>query len=280
MAIDIFTRYEKKYIVDERDFLRLQARLSDYTKLDSRGKDRETCQILNLYYDTYDSALIRASLSKPKYKEKLRLRAYGVPGLDSKVYAEIKKKVTGLVNKRRSSMTLNEAYSFLQSGNAPKIRPGMNGQIVSELAYILQTRKLRPAVCISYDRKAYFGVGEHNVRISFDANIQTRRYDLRLESGIYGEQLLGEGLWIMEIKTARSIPIWLCRLLAEYKIYPVSFSKYGAEYMKTLEYERTPKLRAASRPHKETVRAHKEPCVNKARGWGRDFVSWQGARFR
>jgi len=52
---------------------------------------------------TQDNQLIRHSVSKPRYKEKLRLRSYGVPSLDAKVYLEIKKKVNGLVNKRRRS---------------------------------------------------------------------------------------------------------------------------------------------------------------------------------
>jgi hypothetical protein len=242
MAIEVFNRYENKYIVGESILPQLCERLSEYMELDEYNKRFETYSIANIYYDTDDSFLIRTSLSKPKYKEKLRLRSYGAPALDSKVYVEIKKKVAGLVNKRRSAMTLREAYRFLESGNAPKIRDGMNRQVIGEIRYFLQTRELSPAVCISYDRKAYFGIGEHDVRVSFDTNIQARRYDLRLESGAYGERLLDDGLWLMEIKTARSIPIWLCRLLSEYKIYPVSFSKYGAEYKQTLEQSRLPRI--------------------------------------
>ncbi|MDR3296419.1 MAG: polyphosphate polymerase domain-containing protein [Clostridiales Family XIII bacterium] len=234
MAIEIFNRYEKKYIVSGKIIPQIQAALSEHMELDEYNKRRETYTIANLYYDTEDSHLIRTSLAKPKYKEKLRLRAYGVPGGGSKVYAEIKKKVNGLVNKRRSAMTLDEAYSFLQSGEAPKLRPAMNRQVVGEIEYFLRTHDLSPSVCLSYDRRAYFGIGQHDLRVSFDTNIRTRRYDLRLEAGIYGEPLLDEDLWLMEIKVARSIPLWLCRLLSEHGIYPASFSKYGTEYKQRL----------------------------------------------
>ncbi|MNW19369.1 VTC domain protein [compost metagenome] len=65
---------------------------------DEYNKRHEFYTITNIYYDTECNTLIRNSLSKPKYKEKLRLRAYGTPNADSNVYLEIKKKVVGLVN--------------------------------------------------------------------------------------------------------------------------------------------------------------------------------------
>lgn len=230
MAIEVFNRYENKYMIDEKTFGKLERKLTDYMKLDEYNKLNETYKISNLYYDTDDSRLIRTSLAKPKYKEKLRLRAYGVPDGSSKVYVEIKKKVAGLVNKRRSSMVLSEAYKFLETGRITGGEPGVNRQVISEIEYLLSIYDLKPALYLSYDRRAYFGTDRDDLRISFDRNIQTRRTDLRLESGTYGGQLIEEGKWLMEVKVQRSIPYWLSRVFSEYKIYPTSFSKYGTEY--------------------------------------------------
>ncbi|MDR3242755.1 MAG: polyphosphate polymerase domain-containing protein [Clostridiales Family XIII bacterium] len=235
MAIEIFNRYENKYLINEKTFSRICCRLSDYMELDAHNKQRGTYSIANIYYDTEDSHLIRTSLSKPKYKEKLRLRSYGVPGSDSKVYVEIKKKVNKLVNKRRSALKPDEAYAFLHDGIIPAPQSYMNEQVLREIVSILESNTVKPALCISYDRLAYFGIGRHDLRVSFDTNIQTRRYDLRLESGAYGEQLIDADSLIMEIKVAQSIPVWLCRLLSENKVYPVSFSKYGTEYKRMLK---------------------------------------------
>jgi SPX domain protein involved in polyphosphate accumulation len=234
MAIEVFNRHENKYIIDEKTYVRLQARLSDYMKPDSYNKRFETYQICNIYYDTPDSYLIRTSLMKPSYKEKLRIRSYGTPSTNSKVYVEIKKKFRGVVNKRRSALPLNEAYTFLESGKIPCANCGMNIQVLSEIAYMLEQHTLVPKVYLSYDRMAHFGTGQYDLRISFDTNIVTRRKDLFLESGIYGESLLPNGKWLMEIKTSGSIPIWLCRTLSEFRVYPVSFSKYGTEYKLSL----------------------------------------------
>lgn len=230
MAIEVFNRHENKYLIDEQTLVHIQARLADYMETDAYNKTHETYTITNLYYDTEDNHLIHTSLLKPKYKEKLRLRGYGVPDLDSKVYLEIKKKVAGLVNKRRSSLILSEAYQFLETGNMPAPEPYHNRQVLNEIAYILQNNPLKPMLYLAYDRRAYFDKESRDLRISFDTNIRSRRIDLRLEAGDHGRLILPEGQWLMEIKVSRCMPFWLTRLLSEYQIYPTSFSKYGTEY--------------------------------------------------
>ena len=242
MAIEVFNRYENKYRIDADTLIKLEGRLSDHMELDAYNKENETYTIANLYYDTPDSYYIRTSLSKPQYKEKLRLRAYGVPDADTIVYAEIKKKVNGLVNKRRSALKLEEATEFLGSGSIPEQQPYHNGQVLNEVSYLLSRHELRPTLYLAYDRRAYFGSGERDLRISFDRGIRTRRYDLKLDLGDYGAPLIESNQWVMEIKTSQSIPLWLTRLLSEYRIYPVSFSKYGAEYMRLLENSASPQI--------------------------------------
>ncbi|GHU93753.1 molecular chaperone [Clostridia bacterium] len=201
---------------------------------DSYNKQRFTYPICNLYYDTDDNHLIRTSLSKPLYKEKLRLRSYGRQELTSKVYIEIKKKFRGTVNKRRSAIRLIDAYGFVESGELPELQPCMNAQVLREIEYLLSQRELKPKVWLSYERRAFFSSGNSDLRVSFDTNILTRRGDLRLESDIYGEALLPRDTWLMEIKSASNFPLWLSRLLSEHGIFPVSFSKYGTEYAQTL----------------------------------------------
>jgi SPX domain protein involved in polyphosphate accumulation len=210
----------------------LEQALSDYMKPDAYNLTHETYPICNIYYDTPDSLFIRTSLEKPCYKEKLRLRSYGTPGPDGKAYVELKKKFRGVVNKRRSALPLHQAYTFLQTGRLPALQPGMNAQVLREIAYLLSQRELRPALYLAYQRRAYFSIDDPDLRVSFDKDIHTRRSDLLLESGVYGESLLPQGQWVMEIKAAHSYPLWLAHLLAEHAVYPISFSKYGQEYQK------------------------------------------------
>ncbi|NLL93089.1 MAG: VTC domain-containing protein [Clostridiales bacterium] len=92
MAIEVFNRYEKKYIIDEKTLDFLTTRMSSYMRTDKYNKDSEFYNIANVYYDTKNDELIRKSIEKPVYKEKLRLRSYGVPQTSDTVFLEIKKK--------------------------------------------------------------------------------------------------------------------------------------------------------------------------------------------
>ena len=93
---DVFARYEKKYKLTLSQYAALRRWLQDRMEVDSYGLHT----ICNIYYDTPDFQLIRTSLEKPVYKEKLRLRSYGVPGGDTPVFVELKKKLDGVVYKR------------------------------------------------------------------------------------------------------------------------------------------------------------------------------------
>ena len=242
MAIEVFNRYENKFMMNTETYEKVLRTLDEYMELDEYNKKHDFYTIANIYYDTDDHHLIRKSLSKPKYKEKLRLRAYGVPSLDDKVYLEIKKKVFGLVNKRRTKLVLSEAYDFVSTGQKPELKKYMNRQVMNEIEYFLSVYDLEPKLYLAYDRKAYFGRDNRDLRITFDTNIRTRREDLRLELGDHGEQLLDKDVWLMEVKAEKTIPIWLTRMLSEYKLYKKSFSKYGTEFKTMISKVRSSKI--------------------------------------
>ncbi len=235
MAIEVFNRYENKYLLDEDTFSRLSRRLTDYMEVDPYNRDAPTYPIASLYYDTADHYLVRTSLGRPGYKEKLRVRAYGVPEADGEVYVEIKKKVKGLTNKRRSAMPLPEAYAFLKRGTVAALTPAMNGQVLREIRAMLARYPLQPSLYIAYDRRAYFGIGAHDLRVSFDRDIRFRQTDLCLEAGDFGSPLIRPDQWLMEVKAAQSVPVWLSRLLSDCRVFPISFSKVGRAYYRTLE---------------------------------------------
>lgn len=237
MAIEVFNRYEKKYRINDACYHKLRERLSEYMEADAHSRDGEFYTICNIYYDTPNNDLIRRSIEKPVYKEKLRLRSYGVVAPEDKVFLEIKKKYKRLVNKRRTKLKLAEAYQFVQSGEIPEYQSYMNAQVLREIHYLLHRMEmeLKPALFLSYDRVAMFGKDDKDFRVTFDRNITTRRYDLGLHYGIYGDKLLPEDEWIMEVKINQAMPLWMTKILSEFQIYPASFSKYGTEYKNYIE---------------------------------------------
>lgn len=103
-----FKRYEKKYMLTPEQYTKMLAGMKHDMRPDEFGR----YTICNIYYDTDDFRLIRTSLEKPVYKEKLRMRSYGVPKAQDEVFVELKKKFDSVVYKRRTVMSAAEAVSY------------------------------------------------------------------------------------------------------------------------------------------------------------------------
>ncbi len=236
MAKEIFNRVEEKYVITKEQYEHIAAELSKYAFPDEYSKNGSFYAISNIYYDTEDNNLIRMSVTKPVYKEKIRLRAYGVPSMDSKVFLEIKKKYHGVVNKRRTTLTLKEAYDFVNTGEIPEIREYMNEQVLKELKYSIRHYEVEPKVYLSYERQAFTGKTDSELRITFDKNIIARREDVALEYGVFGERVVPRDTMVMEIKYMDRMPMWLIALIRHHDLEKTSFSKYGTEYEHYLKY--------------------------------------------
>lgn len=231
MAITTFKRYEIKFMLLQAQFDTLIPRLLEYMVPDAHCQNGKEYSIYNIYYDTHDNHLIRHSIAKPYYKEKLRLRSYTIPGsLDDEVFLELKKKIGGIVNKRRAILPLKDACDFIRSGKCPTTTNKLNLQVANEIEYFLSRNDVQPATYISYKRLAFFGKEDRDFRITFDYDILTRRHDLCLKTASFGDPLLEKGQYLMEVKLSSAAPIWLSRTLSNLKLYKMNFSKYGKEY--------------------------------------------------
>lgn len=223
----IFKRYEIKYLITKKQKEIIKATMAQYMKGDSYGRNT----IFNIYLDTPDSLIIRRSMDKPIYKEKLRVRSYGKADMDSVVFVELKKKFEDVVYKRRVAMKCRDAFEYLCNGK----RPSVSNQITNETDYFCKLYKdIKPMVFLSYEREAFYGKDDHDFRVTFDENILWRDSDLSLCAEKYGSPLISDDMSLMEIKTAGSMPLWMAHVLTENKIYKTSFSKYGNAYRQSL----------------------------------------------
>ncbi len=229
MAKTVFERTEKKYRLTAAQYETVLAGMLEHMRVDAYGETT----ICSVYYDDHCDRMIRASIQKPIYKEKIRLRSYGIPDSDTTVFVELKKKFKGVVYKRRVGMKLSDAERYL-AGEAP---PGESTQIIREISWVRDFYKPVPRAYIAYDRIALDHPDEPRLRVTFDSNIRARSDDLTLACGDRGEPLLPEGERIMEIKVPGAMPLWMCDLLTQNQIYPTSFSKYGTYYQKLIAKE-------------------------------------------
>ncbi len=225
-VITSFSRYEVKYFLAPAQKEALMPLLLEHFSVDGYGQHT----ISNLFYDTDNYDVTRASIEKPVYKEKLRVRAYGTPDPQTgRLFIELKKKYRHVVYKRRIVVSPPEAGAFLEEGIFP---PQADPQITGEIAHFLELHHPTPKVFLSYDRVALFGLEDPDLRITFDTNLRWRDTDLDLCSGAYGAPVLPDDRVLMEIKIPGTMPLWLAQALSEHHIYSTSFSKIGTCYTK------------------------------------------------
>ena len=219
----VFKRYELKYLLTRPQQQRILEAMVSRMEPDAYGRTT----IRNIYFDTPSYRLIRRSLDKPAYKEKLRLRSYAVAQAGTPIFVELKKKYDGLVYKRRLSLPEAQAVDWIRNQSPCPT----DNQIGREIDYFLQFYgNLRPTVFLSYDRQAYYAKDDSRLRITFDENILCRCTDLSLEAPIYGTPILPADCVLMEVKCDGGMPLWLTKLLSKEQIYKTSYSKYGTAY--------------------------------------------------
>ena len=241
MALKAFRRYEKKFSMTEEQMNQLLPLIGEHMDPDRFCINGQVYSICNVYYDTEDSAIIRHSLSKPFYKEKLRMRSYGTPtDPNALVFLEMKKKIHGLVTKRRAEIPYQTAMEFMQTKQVPDGLDYMNTQVLREIAYFLEQHHVHPTVFISYERSAYFDRNDSQFRLTFDRNILTRRTQVDLAAGNFGTLLMPENFRLMEVKVSTALPTWLADALCDMNLFSSSFSKYGREYHTWLEEKMIP----------------------------------------
>lgn len=217
-----FKRREMKFLLDEEQYAALMKHISAHLHPEEYG----SYTVRNIYLDNRNYDLIRSSLGKPIYKEKLRLRSYGETDDNSEAFLEIKKKFRGITYKRRLELPYKELHDYITDGAIPS----NNGQVYREIDYLIKRMSLSPKIVICYDREGFFDAEDEEFRMTFDGNIRYRCDNLDLRAGDYGETLSPAPYRIMEVKSAGAIPMWLVKELSALKIYHGSFSKYGTIY--------------------------------------------------
>ncbi len=221
----VFKRYELKYLLTAEQKERVLRAIEPYMQLDRYGRTT----IRNLYFDTDTYRLIRRSLEKPTYKEKLRIRSYAQTDARSPVFAELKKKYHGVVYKRRVCLPHDDALKWLCDGHRQHTH---DVQISDEIDYFLHYyAPLHPTVFLSYEREAYYERSGGDFRITFDDHIQFRQRDLSLEKPVGGTPILAPDQVLMELKCSGGIPLWMTAILSREQLYKTSFSKYGTAYI-------------------------------------------------
>ncbi|TFE03976.1 polyphosphate polymerase domain-containing protein [Jeotgalibacillus salarius] len=227
MAIEIFKRYEIKYLLSFDEYLRFREAILPYMKFDDYGNNEGKYNIVSLYFDSEDYKIYYETRNKLRFRQKLRLRVYGDADLNSQSFFEIKQKFKNVVNKRRTILPLNEAYSLIQNPSLDLQQiHASNPQILKEALHFQSIYQLKPEVIVSYDRQALSGIEQKDLRVTFDYNLMCRNHDLKIENGPQGIHFIDKDKVVLEVKVSDSVPFWLSRLLSDFECSRQSVSKF------------------------------------------------------
>lgn len=235
MAKEVFTRHELKFLIDRHTYGKIYKALMPYLVVDQHANKQGYYTVSNIYYDTKDDLFHYEKMKGQDFRQKLRLRTYGHSDLDSESYLEIKKKHKGLVNKRRTALRLRDAYRFLEvdeidNNDLIDNTNASNIQILKEVAFLKKFYTLEPKVALCYERQAFQGKEDNELRITFDDNLRKRHHNLRLELGSEGASYVSRDIFVLEIKVNDTIPLWLARILSQFSCSVQSFSKYSTSH--------------------------------------------------
>lgn len=227
MAIEIFTRREQKYLITMDQYHALIERMSPYMRPDKYGVDGQY-SITSLYFESPVHTIYYETKNKLKFRQKLRLRVYDDTDLNGTAFFEVKQKYKKVVNKRRMLLPLAEAYRYLDRTTDVPLEDikTSNLQVLREIDYFKKLYDLREEMIVSYDRHAFHGLYDDELRVTFDLNLRCRNYDLALEHGSYGRNFIDPYLVVLEVKVNDSVPLWLARILQDLNCEQRGASKF------------------------------------------------------
>ena len=224
--METFRRFEKKYLLNASQYEELLKKIGPYVKADKFF----AADISSIYYDTDRYELIRRSIEKPEYKEKLRIRSYRDAGEQDEVFVEFKKKLDGIVYKRRTRAFCGDVLKDIDHCSFK------DEQIGNEIRYALQYYgKLSPRIYIGCTRTSYVALDDKDLRITFDRDVRYRISDLCLKKSDKDRLVTWDT--VMELKVREAMPLWLTGILDECKAYPRGFSKVGTAFMESIKGE-------------------------------------------
>lgn len=232
------SRYECKYAVDPDKVGEIRRFIRPFLRVDSHAASSPAAAyaVCSLYLDTPGLDLYQQTIQGQKNRLKLRIRSYA-DGDDAPVFLEIKRRVNGVVLKRRCGIRRREAERLLRSSSsagtppvpAESVPPGDAEDIeaVAEFGCLLALTGAWPVLRVRYMREAYEAADGSPTRVTFDtelSHVVTREADLSHNGGGWRPTPLDKV--ILELKFTERYPSWASDLVRVFELQRLSVPKY------------------------------------------------------
>ncbi len=213
-------RHELKYLVDERDLVLLENKLTGMIKTDAHYENG-TYEIRSAYFDDYRDLALNQNLMGVSPRFKYRIRIYN--GANSYINLEKKIKNHDLTRKESCNLTYEQCKSLLEGQY--QIQPE-DGEFLKGFKAYAAINLLRPKIIVAYERKAFI-CKDGNVRITFDRNISsTTDIGQFFDKEIAKRPIMESGKHVLEVKYDEFLPRYIKTALNTGKLDRTTFSKY------------------------------------------------------
>jgi hypothetical protein len=237
------SRYELKYIIDERCAMEIRKFIHSYLVPDEHADPEagNSYPVHSLYLDSPALHLFRSTVDGLKNRFKLRIRFYG-DDLAHPAFLEIKRRISEVICKERACVCRG-AVNLLLRGIRPSVSLLASSGDRSKDAAAMQTFyktclqiDARPCVYISYNREAYVSPESDQLRVTFDRRISVARYSpapyLITPKTAMSVDMRGI---VLEMKFTDRFPNWMRQLVHALDLWRCPSAKYVAG-VRTLGY--------------------------------------------
>lgn len=225
MRSEIFNRWEIKYIVPIKMMYQLTRAIESYVDADDNG-DEGVYKIRSLYYDTREFKFYHEKIDGQTYRQKVRVRSYGAFADGDSVFFEIKQRHNSSVRKRRVKMNLPDAKMLIDGEDDIGEYIADDAKVIDEVKYLFSIHSLVPKLIVSYDRKAFMGKYEDDLRITFDTNLKCSRAKHMSDDKTNQKYFIHPGFAVLEIKANDKVPVWLISVIQRFNLETNRVSKY------------------------------------------------------
>jgi len=227
-----FERREYKYFVPASCIDSLRERFLQYMEHDPfcRFLENNKYHVRSIYYDTPKFNFYFEKKAGLKIRKKVRIRSYNF--MDDKSYAffEIKRKYNNIIFKNRAKIDFSTVPILLNGAdyrNYCKNLTFIEKASLERFIYLMKRLNLESKVLVTYEREAFFGKEESDLRVTFDTSV--RSYPHPVLEDIFRDEDMNmyiDNFFVLEVKFWGRMPVWVRNVLRDFSLRQESISKY------------------------------------------------------
>ncbi len=226
-----FHRYEFKYLISGSVLAGIMRELELRLERDIHSDINGSYFIRSHYFDTDKFDLFYEKLAGLRKRYKFRFRNYcSTPAYTNPLFLELKGRDDSLVFKHRLLLDPEGTeYSMSKGTNSFSgflLDSGSINGTGKRFVFDAFRKKLSPSVVVDYRRTAFENRANPDFRVTLDSQVVAYR------AGSDGHPVgrshnIANGFQVLEIKFRYHLPNWFHRLIQEFELKRVSFSKFA-----------------------------------------------------